>query len=242
MSCMIEFKNPDFFKRAVGAISSFISEGNLRFNDKGLAFRAIDSSQIVLVNYSIDKKLFDKFKVEPTLIGVDLGELNKVVSRSLPNDRLTLEISDSELGIRLDGELSRSFMLPLIDVSDEEIKLPEQKYETTVKINARIFKEALKDASLFGSSIVLKTKKSQFLIEARSSSGSLNIETKEKGAKVSSSKDVVAKYSLNFLSNIVKEADNDKDITLFLNSDAPMLVNYSIGESKIEFYLAHMIL
>ena len=239
---MIELKNPEFFKSAIGAISSFISEGNFRFNEKGLFFKAIDASQIVLVNYSIEKKLFDKYKVEPTFIGLDLTELNKIVSRALSNDKLKIDINDSELLLELEGDLSRKFTLPLIDVSEDEIKLPEQKYETIVTINSRIFKEALKDASLFGSSVVLKAKKDQFFIEARSSSGSLNISAREKGAKVKGSTEVVAKFSLNFLSNIVRESDSEKEIELYLKNDAPMKITYAIGKSDIEFYLAHMLL
>jgi proliferating cell nuclear antigen PCNA len=239
---MIELKKPDFFRSAVGAISLFISEGNFRFNEKGMSFRAVDASQIVLVNYLIEGKVFDKYNVEPALIGLDLGELNKITSRSLPNDILSMNIKDSEILINLDGELSRNFTLPLIDVSDDEVKLPDYKYETTVTINSKILKEALKDASLFGSSVVLRVKKNQFFIEARSSSGSLNIATKDKGVKVKGSSEVVAKFSLNFLSNITREADNEKDIEIHLRNDAPMKVTYPVGKSQIEFYLAHMLL
>jgi len=47
---MIELKKTDFFGRALEAISSFIPEGNFRFSDKGVSFKAIDPSQVVLVD------------------------------------------------------------------------------------------------------------------------------------------------------------------------------------------------
>lgn len=239
----IELKNVEHLGKAIDAISSFISEGNFRFSDGGLSFKAVDPSQIVLVNFSMEKKLFDKYSVEPTLAGVDIVELSKIMARSMPGDKLFLELSDSEMGLRLDGAISRNFSLPLIDVSEEEVKIPDSKPDASVEINARLLKEALKDASLFGSSVVLRVKGSELFIEARGSSGTLKSVAKQtKQISVNSKTEVVSKYSLNFLQNIVREADPDKKIVLDLKSDTPMKVSYKIGSSPIEFHLAHMIL
>jgi len=170
---LIELKNIATWKSSVDAISSFISEGNFRFTDSGIKFRALDPSQVVLVNFEMDKKSFDKYEVEPSFVGLDLVELSKIMARAQPNDRLLMELSDAELQLRFENELSRTFHLPIIDVSDEEINLPEPKFDASVEINARMLKEALKDASLFGSSVVLKVKPGQFFIEARGSQGQL---------------------------------------------------------------------
>lgn len=240
---MIELKNAQFWQKSVDAISSFISEGNFRFNEKGMSFKAVDPSQVVLVDYFIDKSAFDVYDVEPTFIGVDLVELSRVMGRAMPKDKLQMEITDSEILVRLEGDLTRSFKLPLIDVSESDIKLPEHRYDAVVTIPSRIFKEALKDAGLFSSSVVLRVKGNQFMVEARGSQGTLNTVSKQtKGITVKAAKEVVAKYSLNFLMNLVKEADAEQEITLELRSDAPMRVSYKIGNSQIQFYLAHMLL
>jgi len=239
----IELKKPDSWAKAINALSTFISEGNFRFNDSGISFKAIDPSQIVLVDYSIAKSSFDKYSVEPSYVGVDLVELNKIMSRILPNDKMTLDLTDNEMSVHFAGELSRSFRLPLIEVSEQEINIPTTKFDTTVEINARMLKEALKDASLFGSSVVLRAKGNQFMIEARGSSGTLKTVAKEaKNVIVKTNSEVVSKYSLNFLSNIIKEAESDSKIKLELKGDAPMKISYSLGQSKIQFHLAHMIL
>ena len=214
---MIELKKADSLRKSISAISSFISEGNLRFNGEGLHLRAIDHSQIVLVNFRMETDAFDKFEIEPSFVGVDLTELNKIISRGQLNDKLQISLSDSELKLQLTGDLERKFNLPLIDVREEEINLPKHTYEATVDISARLLKESLKDASLFGSSVVLKTKGDRFLIEAKGSHGTLNADSKDaKGIKVKSTKDVTAKFSLNFLHNIIKESEGDEKITLHL--------------------------
>ena len=243
MGMAIELKNVDLWRRSIDAIASFISEGNFRFNEKGISFKAVDPSQIVLVDYILDRSAFEKFDIEPTYIGVDLVELNKIMQRTLPNDRLTMDITDSELLIRLEGDLVRNFRLPLIEVGDEDINIPQPKFDARIEIAGKIIKEALKDASLFGSSVVLRIKGSQFTIEARGSQGTLKSQTKEAQKVVTkSATEVVSKYSLNFLMNIVKSADPEAKVALELKSDAPMKVSYSIGPAQIQYHLAPMIL
>ena len=240
---MIELKNVESWKRAIDAISSFISEGNFRFNDEGISLRAVDPSQIVLVNFLMKKSAFDAFEIEPTFVGLDLVELSRIMARAQPGDKMTLKMSDSELNIRLDGEISRNFSLPLLDVSDSEVRMPSPDFDASVEISARILKEAFKDAMLFGSSVVLRIKEGEMTIEARGSSGTLHTVAKQaKGITIKSKSGVMSKYSLNFLQNIVKDAEPDQKVLLELKNDAPMRVSYRLGPAQIEFYLAHMIL
>jgi proliferating cell nuclear antigen len=241
---MITLKKVDSWKKGIDAISSFINEGNFRFNDNGVSLKATDPSQVVLVNFLMQKNAFDKFDLEPSFVGLDINELNKIMSRALPNDKLLMKLSDNEMKLNLEGDISRSFSLPLLDVSEEEIKMPSQEFDASVEINARILKEALKDASLFGSSVVLRVKEGQLSIEARGSSGTLHSVAKQqaKNITIKSKGEVVSKYSLTFLQNIVKEAEADQKVLLQLKNDAPMRVSYKIGPAQIEFYLAHMIL
>ena len=238
---MIELRNVEIWKRAVDAISAFITEGNFRFSEQGIKFKATDPSQIVLVDFELDKKVFDKYDIEPTYVGLDVSELGKIMSRAQASDKLYMDLTDSELIIKLEGELMRTFNLPLIDVPDVEINPPKQNFDAKVEIAAKILRECLKDASLFDSSVILKVKNTQFLIEAKSNHGTLSeLAKKTRNVEIKASSEAVAKYSLSFFQNIVKEAHPDDKISLELKSDSPMKVSYKIGTSTIQFYLAPM--
>ncbi len=240
---MIELKKVAAFQKSVNAIASFIAEGNFRFSSSGLSFKAIDPSQIVLVNFSMPKNAFEKYDIEPSLVGVDLVELNKIVGRSLPNDKLKVDVNDSEMLLELEGEMTRSFRLPLLDIQDEEVQIPLTKYDVKLSIPCRALKEALKDAALFGSSVVLSVKGNQFWLEARGSQGTLKTVAKDTvNIVMKSESEVVSKYSLNFLQNMVKDVDNETIVSLEFKSDAPMKVSYKMQDCSLEFHLAHMIL
>lgn len=241
MNCVIELKEPDFFRSAIESISAFVPEGNFRLSDKGVFFRAIDPSQVVLIDFFVDKKFFDKYFIEPNFVGVDLVELNKILQRSLSKDKLTMVISDSEFKISFDNDLLRNFRLPLIDVSGEEARVPEINYDTKLVVKSSALKEVLKDASLFGSSVILRVVNGKFFIESKGASGVMDAEA-TKLTSITSKNEVNAKFSLSFFQNIVRYAPSDKQIIIELKNDSAMRVTYNIGPSKIVFYLAHMIL
>lgn len=240
---MIELREAGHWQRAVDVIAGFISEGNFRFSDDGIRFRAVDPGQVVLVDYAIDKKFFDKYSVEPNLVGLDIVELSKILSRAMESDRLLMNLTDHELKIMFEGEMSRSFSLPLLDVSEEEIRVPETEFDAVVEVNARILKEALKDANLFGQSVVFRVKNSELSLEASGTAGSLRSVIKNsKFVSIKSKSEAAAKYSLNFLQGIVKGASPESKIWLGLKTDSALKMSYDIGPSKISFHLAHMIL
>lgn len=237
---MIKLDNVRLLQQSIRAISNFISEGNFRFNDSGISFRAIDPSQIVLVDYNMPKELFKEFKVEPSFVGIDIEEFDKVMKRALPGDTMKIDLEDSYLLVNFLGEMERSFKLSLIEVGEDEVNIPEHEFDASIKINANTMQEALKDATLFGTSVVLQVKDGKFSLEAKGSQGTLANNIKK--AKVSMKKEVNSKYSLNFLENIVKEANPESMISLELKDNAPMKISYSIGKTNIQFHLAHMIL
>ncbi|MDO8427838.1 MAG: proliferating cell nuclear antigen (pcna) [Candidatus Diapherotrites archaeon] len=243
---MIQLKDLELLQKSVRAISNFITEGNFRFNEKGISIKAIDPSQIVMVDYCIPKNLFEKFEIEePTLAGLDVEELNKVLKRGFSQDLLEMHLEDSQITLILESDVKREFKLSLIDVPGEDIELPKQEFDAVVEINAGILQESLKDASVFGSSVVLKVNGTDFSLEGKGPQGSLQMDAKTK-AKVKhnsgKNQEIVSKYSLSFLENIVREASSEKIILLELKNEAPMKISYDISKTRIQFYLAHMLL
>ncbi|MCD6434213.1 MAG: hypothetical protein J7L14_01220 [Candidatus Diapherotrites archaeon] len=234
---MLELKDSEFFRKAISAISAFISEGNFRFNEKGLFFKAIDPSQIVLIDLFVPAKSFSKYSMEPSFIGLNVQELAKIMERIQPNEIVQMKLTESEFKIKAKGEIERNFSLPLIDVTETEINIPKQEFVVSAKLDAQSFKEALKDAKLFSSSIIFKAKNNALVLVSSSTKGKTKTIFSE---GINCNAQATAKYSLNFLQNIIREAEDD--VKIEFSNDAPLRVSYSIGPANFVFYLAHMIL
>lgn len=239
---MISTKNINLFKKCLEIISPIIPETNVRFKDDGIYIKAIDKTQILLVDFYLSKKAFDSgYSLEPTLVGLNIQELKNMVSRNFENDKLSLNLKEQGLEIMLVGRLERNFYLPFMDLSEQEINLPDLKYIVDFNINVGIFKEILKDVNLVATTLLFKIQDNKLIIEATGEKGNINTILTE--IKIKSKKNFSVKFSLAFLNNITKAMENDKELLLKLGEDIPIFLEYNINkESSIKFYLSPMLI
>jgi proliferating cell nuclear antigen PCNA len=238
---MITSKNITLFKKSLESISGLIQETNVRFKDEGIYIKSIDKTQIILVDFFMPKAIFDNYSVDPSLIGLNIFELNNMISRSFESDKLKLELGDNQLDISLTGTLNRKFNLSYIDVLDQEVNVPEMKYSTEIVLKAYLLKEILKDVSLISSTLTFKVIDDKFIVEAIGEKG--KIETNIPKIKLKSKKNIFLKFSLSYLKNILKSIDNDTEITLRLEEDAPLYIEYYIDNLVlIKIYLSSMLI
>ncbi len=239
---MISTKYPAQFRKCLEIISPIIQEANIRFKDDGIYIKTIDKTQILLLDFFISKKAFDSgYSVEPTLVGLNIQELKNMISRGFDEDKLSLNLTEQGLDILLTGKLERKFNLPFIDLSEQAITLPEQKYEVDFNITAGILKEILKDVNLVATTLIFKIQDNKLIIEANGNKGSIKTTLSE--IKVKSSKNFSVKFSLAFLNNITKAMDNDKELLIKLREDAPIYLEYNLSkECTIKFYLSSMLI
>ncbi len=234
----------DMLKRSVDAIAVLIDEAEFEVSDKGVSLKATDPSQISMVDFELEKKAFKKFDVDNVVrLGMDLEYLNQVMSRSKPSDEVELKLDDdsSKLSITFRGTSTRTFSVPLIDISGGELPNPKIEFDATVKIKAGLLQDAMKDASLLSTHLTLGAKSDLFFVKAMSSKGELMNET-HKGSEslpdLSVKKDCSSMFPLDYLSDMLKAASVDTEVMLKLKENAPVELNYKIGDAKLRYFLA----
>ncbi len=234
----------DVLKRSVDAIAVLIDEAEFEVSEKGLALKATDPSQISMVDFEFEKKAFKKFHVDGTQrLGLDMEYLNQVMSRSKPMDEVVLKLDDdsSKLSVTFRGTSTRTFSVPLIDISSGELPNPKIEFDAMVKVKAGILQDALKDASLLSTHLTLGAKSDLFFVKAVSSKGELMNET-PKGSDslpdLSVKKDCSSMFPLDYLSDMLKAANSETEVTVKLKENAPVEINYKIGEARMKYFLA----
>lgn len=238
---MISTKNTNLLTKSLETITPLIQETNVRFRDEGIYIKAIDKTQILLVDFFMSKKAFDTYVVEPSLVGLNIQELKNMLSRSFGEDKLQLNLKEQGLDIQLLGKIERKFYMSFLDLSEQDINLPEIRYEVEFNITAGLLKEILTDINLVASTIIFKINDGKLMIEATGEKG--NIKTTLPEIKVKSKKNFSAKFSLSFLRNIVKSMDNDKELLIKLAEDVPIYIEYTLSKDcTIKFYLSSMLI
>ncbi len=232
----ITVEDAKFWKNCIDAVVNLIDEGILEVKADGVSLKAMDPSQIAMVAFSVPKKAFVEYKVEESeKLGLNFENLAKFLSRAREKEKLKMESADNRLGLDFIGTSNRSFTIPLLDLSAGPQKEPKIDFDVTVKVNGGAFKEILRDATLVSSHLVLEAGSKGFFVEAKGDAADMR-EAVE--AEVDAKKDARATFPLQFLDDIARACPSDANITLYLKTNAPIKMEYAIGDASLVYYLA----
>ncbi|MBI4214370.1 proliferating cell nuclear antigen (pcna) [archaeon] len=232
------------FKDCVEAIATLIDEGHFEVASDGLKLRAMDPSQVAMVDFLLPKKAFEKYELSnDTKVALNMDDLSRVTSRYRPEERLVIKLDESRarLSLTFKGRHTRRFNLPLLDISHSPTKQPKIEFDSHVRMQGGALKEALKDASLVSSYVVLQADPAGFLIEANGDKGNVIIETGKNDEVLlehTVNKESRSMFPLEYLNDIIRSADAGAAVSIDLKTNAPLRVEYPVGEATVVYYLA----
>lgn len=238
------FPDASVFKRVVDGISVLVDEAEFVVSEKGLGLKATDPSQISLVDFFIPKSSFKKFDAaHGAKIGIDLNYFAQVMSRAKSSESVELIVKEdaSKLSVVFSGTSKRSFVIPLLDLHSADLPLPRIDFDAEVKIKASSLIDSFKDAALISTHILLGVENDNFTVRANSSKGNVeNIYNAKDESVVSlkSSSETRAMFPLDYLSNMMKAASADTEVLMKIKTNAPVEIQYSVGEAKFTYFLA----
>ena len=239
----IKIDNAKYWKDCVGAIVSLVDEGVFSISKEGIGLKAMDPSSISMISFFMPNKAFSKFDIEKnTSIGLNLENLNKILSRTRDGESLMMKDVDNKLFLEFTGQSAkRRYRLQLIDIKKNFEKEPNIEFDAFVEINGEPLKDIIKDASLISSYISFKASKDQFAVNARGDSGELEELHEVDGSatkKVDAKKGTESTFNLEFLENMVRSCPAGGNIGISLKSSEPMKLRYNIGDAEVTYYLA----
>ncbi len=232
------------FKQCIEAVVNLVDEGLFEVNEHGIHLRAMDPSQIAMVDFVLPKSAFNEFEAEQSNLSLNLVDFLKILSRARSDEQLILTTEEKESKCVLEfvsPNGKRHIRMPLMDLTTASPREPKIAFDTVIKMRAGALKEMLKDAGLLSSHVVLSVDKDQFIIEAKGDSGDLHIESGKNAphfADLSSSAKSRAMFPFEYLDNMTKACPDDSMIELSLKSDTPIKIAYSVGQAKLAYFLA----
>ena len=230
-------------KSAVDSIVSLVEEGQFEVKHDGLHLKAMDPSQISMVSFHMPKSAFVEYNVtEEMKIGIDINQLSNVLARGKKSEQVELSVEDGRLVVKFYAEKrKRMFKIPLIEIGEGLSREPKIEYGSYAKINAEALKETLKDAKLVSSHVKLILDPKTFLVEVRGESGDVREEFEAGGGEVTEIKTQGgsrATFPLQYLEDMIKAAGASSIVTIFLETDRPMKLQYDIEGASVTYYLA----
>ncbi|CEG11902.1 putative DNA polymerase sliding clamp [groundwater metagenome] len=227
-------------KRAIESVSVLVDEGTLNISSKGIDIKVIDPSQIAMGILNIPKTMFEEYTLEgdkDLVVGMNFLELSKLMKRVRSDDAVELKI-DNKIGIKFKGKTTRDYELGILETSAPS---REPKIETVdeIKIRGNLFADHVKDIEMVSSKIAVEFNSKGVVLSAEGDVSEVTIEISDENLIDKNVKeDAKATFSIEYLKNLITAVDADTIITLRLKTNSPMVLEYSIGDASIKYYLA----
>lgn len=230
-------------KTAIDSIASLVEEGVFEIGLEGLRLKAMDPSQISMISFFMPKESFLEYHVEEAKkIGLDIDQLSSVLSRGSHSEKAELGIEDARFVIKFIAEKKkRTFKIPILEIGEGVQKEPKIEYRSFVKITADAFREGLKDAKLVSSHIRLSLSAERFVAEVKGDSGDVVSEFEKDSpqiAQISSSVNARVTFPLQYLEDITKACQASEILTINLENERPLMLEYKITGAEVKYYLA----
>ncbi len=228
-------------KSSIEAISNIIDEAGIIVSQQGMSLRAMDPAHVAFVDLEIYKEAFEEYSVEEELtLGLDLDRLNTILKRAGSGDRITLSTEDSSvLKIEIKNASTRKFELPLIEISEEEIKLPQLEFPAVVELDPKILTEGIKDAEIVSDNIIFRADSENFYISAKGDLGNVEVKvSKEDTIDFNVSEECRSMFSIEYLKDMMKASDIARTARLYFGTDIPLKLEFIAPDAKLSFLLA----
>ncbi|NOZ59537.1 MAG: proliferating cell nuclear antigen (pcna) [Euryarchaeota archaeon] len=234
--------DPKILKSSIDAISNMIDEASIVVSQDGIALRAMDPAHVALVDFKMNREAFEEYSVEEMLtLGIDLDRLNTILKRAGASDRIELTTTEAgdALRITLSNSATRRFDLPLIDVGEEELRVPQLEFPAKVEIDPKVLSEGIKDAEIVSDHVTLRVDGEALYISARGDLGNVEVRVdKEQAISFSCEEPCRSMFSIEYLKDMVKAGDIASTVRINLGNDIPVKLDFLAPSVSLSFLLA----
>lgn len=141
----------NILKKIVEAIKDIVTDVNIDVNPSGISLQAMDSSHVALVSLYLSMEGFETYRCDtPTVLGVNVTNLAKVMKLADSDDQITLQAEADPSHLKLIFENPKTekisqFSLNLISLDVEHLAIPETEYSSLVTLNSSEFSKICRE-------------------------------------------------------------------------------------------------
>jgi len=230
------------FRILIEALKEILTEANFIFDESGIKLMAMDSTHSILIHMKLDANSFEFFHCpNKVVVGVNMLNFFKLIKTMTNSETLTLFIekeNENKLGILINNNEKNSqtvYKLNLLDIADENIKIPPAEFETELSLPSGDFQKIIRDMVNIGENIEIKSIGTQLILNCSGDFASQETILGEtnNGLKFNqvSPKELPIQglYSLKYLTLFTKCTNLCNQINLYIKNDYPLIIRYSVA-------------
>jgi len=234
------------FRILIEALKEILTDTNLIIDSSGVKLIATDNSKIVLIHMKLQSENFEHFFCQEKMkIGINMNNLFKLIKIMGNNDILTLFVNKNEtnkLGIQINNESKNTqtlFKLNLLDIPEDEIKIPPAEFETELTLPSSDFQKIIRDMTNIGECVDIKSVGENLILDCRGDFATQETTLKENkdnnsdGLKFSMAakpeEPIQGIFSLKYLVLFTKCTNLCNLIHMYIKNDYPLIIKYNVA-------------
>jgi len=247
-------KNGEVLRKIISAISEIVTDANFDCREQGMSLQAMDSSHVSLVSMLLRAEGFEPWKCENSVqIGIHMEHLTKLLKCMTNKDSVEINYKDDGEDVDFvfkspNEERVSHFSLKLMEIESDHLGIPETDYQTCIQMSSSEFMRICRDLANFGDTLTVKVTKEMISFSANGDMGqgtmslrsSTATDEDEAEATIIDCKEEISQaFALRYLQHFTKATPLSKTVSLRLNPDIPLLVEYKIDDlGYVRYYLA----
>jgi len=226
------------------SIAEIIDEGLFKVGKNGISFIAADRAMVSVVDFFIAASAFEKYEVDAEqMIGLNIPNFLSVIKRAGTGDKISFELKGAKLQVLIEGASKRRFLVPLLDLSKEEIPpVGQLEFKSKVQLKSDVLQSGISDAELIGDSVILEATPERFGMIAEGDVSKAELELTKGDAsliELSVPNKVKSRYALGYLKKMAKAAKLSDSVTIEHGTDYPMRIVFKAGDKvRLSYILA----
>ena len=213
----------------------------------------MDSSHVALVAMSLRAEGFEHFRCDRNLsLGINLQTLSKIMKCAGNDDVVTLKAEDNGNSVTLTFESAKGdkvsdFEIKLMDIDSDYLGIPNQDYKAVAKMPSGEFQRICRDLTLLGDTVIIGATKEgiKFAVNGDLGTGNIvcrqnsSVDNPEESTVIELQENVELTFALRYLNFFTKATPLSEQVTLSMNEDVPVVVEYRIADmGYVRYYLA----
>lgn len=248
------------FKTLLSALKEILIDTNIIFQESGMKIINMDKSHTLLISMCLEADKFQEYVCSQNkiIIGVNIGQLYKLINSADVQDTLTIYIDKrdynegnvSYLSINLENGIirqSKTQKLKLIETEIQELQCPCITYSAIITLPSNDFQKIIRDLSSISEKLEIKSVGNELIFKSEGSFAKSEIVREETEnnmvytSKHNANKIITGVFSLKNLQYFIKCSGLCPVIELYLDNEKPLCIKYNVASlGYIKFSLSSL--
>eukprot|EP00088_Acartia_fossae_P055248 TRINITY_DN64130_c0_g1_i1.p1 TRINITY_DN64130_c0_g1~~TRINITY_DN64130_c0_g1_i1.p1 ORF type:complete len:264 (-),score=11.03 TRINITY_DN64130_c0_g1_i1:119-910(-) len=242
-------------RKLLDAIKELITDANFEVTETGLSLQAMDPSHVALVSVLLHAGSFEPYTCTRShCIGVNFGNLSKIVRCAGADDVITLrgEDDDAELTLQFESptrDRLSEYQLRLMNIDQEGLAVNNDDADAEIEMNSAEFTRICRDMQVITETITIEVTKGEVSFSGQGELGkgyvtlkqpdAMAVDENEPTLSIRLSKPVSGKFGLKYMNMFTKASTLSETVKVCLSHEQPLRIEYEMEEvGFIRYYLA----